>query len=171
MRNGSDINARTSHDETVFRFTVPTHQSRTLDTALTILADMAHDVTFDSAQARTEGGIVFAEWRSRQGAGNRLAHDRDAVLLGSSRYAARPVIGDTSVLRKFDVGAMRRFYERWYRPELMAVVAVGDFDAARMEKSIKEQFGSLPASATRTIRPAVEAPAGTPSRAATLHDD
>jgi zinc protease len=170
MREGEDINARTTQDETVYRFTVPTDRSGVLDTAMAILADMAHEVSFDPQEARTEGGIVFAEWRSSRGARARLSRDRDALLLGDSRYTSRPTIGDTAVLRRFDVRAMRRFYDDWYRPELMAIVAVGDFDAPAVEQMIKKRFSALPPSATRRARPEIGAPRVMPSRAATLTD-
>jgi len=170
MRAGEDINARTNQDEAVYRFTVPTNRPGVLDTAMAILADMAHDVTFDPEEARTEGGIVFSEWRSTRGARDRLSHDRDALLLAGSRYAKRPTIGDTVVLRRFDVRAMRRFYTDWYRPELMAVVVVGDFDAPTVEQQVKRQFSVLPTSPTPRARPSVDVPGVLPSRATTLTD-
>lgn len=170
MREGEDINASTNQDETVYRFTVPTNRPGVLDTAMAILADMAHEVTFDAEQARTEGGIVFSEWRSSRGARDRLGRERDALLLGGSRYGQRPTIGDTAVLRRFDVHAMRRFYDDWYRPELMAVVAVGDFDAPTVEQLVRKQFAVLPSSATPRARPKIDVPVVTPSRGATLTD-
>ena len=144
MRAGDDVNASTGFDETIYRLTIPTERPETIDTALAMLADWAHEVTFDSSEARREAGVVFEEWRVRSGASRRLTTAHDSVLLGGSRYAVRSPIGDTTVLRRFDVGAMRRFYRRWYRPALMAVVAVGDFDAGEVEALVRKRFGAIP---------------------------
>src|SRR5215208_1745639 len=126
----------------------------------------------DARQRRRAPGIVFEEWRTRMGAYRRLVEARDALLLGGSRYAGRPTIGDTAVLRKFDVGAIRRFYRDWYRPELMAVVAVGDFDATDVEGQIERRFGAIPASRDPRPRPrpTVSRPAADRPRVAVLSD-
>ena len=172
MREGDDINASTGTDETIYRLTVPTDSAGVLDTAIAILADWAYEATLDSAAARREAGIVFEEWRTRMGAYRRLVEARDTLLLGGSRYAGRPTIGDTAVLRKFDVGAIRRFYRDWYRPELMAVVAVGDFDATDVEGQIERRFGAIPASRDPRPRPrpTVSRPAADRPRVAVLSD-
>ena len=170
MRGGSDINATTSQDETVFHITIPTDRPEVIDTALAILADMAHNATFDPVEAQQEAGVVMSEWRSRSDAGQRLYDERTALLLAGSFYANHPTIGDTAVLRRFDVSAMRRFYTDWYRPELMAVVAVGDFDAAKVERLIVRHFAELPTSATPRSRPAVSVTRGGAPRATVLTD-
>jgi zinc protease len=155
MRLGEDLNAFTGYDETTYDLTIPTDRRVLIDSGLTILADWAHAVTFDSTQARLEGSIVFEEWRSRRGAGQRLSDARDTVLLRGTRYAGRRIIGDTATLRRFDVGAMRRFYRDWYRPDLMAVIAVGDFDAVAVEKLLRRRFAEIPRSAVARPTPDV----------------
>ena len=170
MRPGDDINARTSVDETVYRITVPTGRAGALDTAMAILADMAHEATFNPAEARTEAGIVFEEWRSSRGARARLSDQRNALLLAGSPYSGHPIIGDTAVLRRFSVGAMRRFYTDWYRPELMAVAVVGDFEPRAIEKLVKKHFGDIPSSTAPRIRPTIIVPRARAPRAATLTD-
>ncbi len=170
MRGGSDINATTSQDETVFHLTVPTDRLGVIDTALAILADMAHNATFDPVEARQEAGVVMSEWRSRSDAGQRLYDERTALLLAGSLYANHPTIGDTAVLRRFDVGAMQRFYADWYRPELMAVVAVGDFDAQKVERLIMRHFAELPTSSTPRTRPTTVVTRGSAPRAKVLTD-
>jgi zinc protease len=153
MRLGDDVNATTGFDETIYRLTIPAERTAALDTGVTILAEWAHAVTLDSAEARREAPVVFEEWRSRRDADGRVIEARDQILLGGSRYASRAVIGDTASLRRFDVAAMRRFYRDWYRPELMAVVAVGDFDAASVERLIRKRLGEIPKSAHPRSRP------------------
>ena len=112
MRSGTDINASTSEDETIVRITVPTSRPGAIDTAIAILADMAHEATFDPHEARDEGGVVMSEWRSRSNISLRKRDARDALLLANSSYATHSVIGDTATLRKFDVAAMRRLARR-----------------------------------------------------------
>lgn len=170
MRQGSDINASTSNDETIYHITIPTNRAGALDTALAILAGMAHEATFDLNEARQEAGVVMSEWRSRSDAGQRLSDERDAVIFAGSAYAGRTPIGDTAVLRRFDVGAMRRFYTDWYRPDLMSVVAVGDFDAVIAERLIKKHFGGIPASESPRHRPEFTVSRATAPRAAVLRD-
>lgn len=153
MRRGEGANATTTVDETVFRLTIPADRRGALDTALAMLSGMAHEAQFDPAEARGEAGIVFEEWRSRRDASQRVSDDRNVILLAGSPYAARPVIGDTAVLRRFDLHAMRRFYERWYRPELMAVVVVGTIDADEVTDLVARHFGRIPRSALPGRRP------------------
>ena len=147
MRLGEDVNATTSYDETVYRLTIPTGRRAVIDSAIMILADWAHAVTFDSAAARQEGAIVFEEWRTRRTADDRVDAARDSLLFRGSRYADRPVIGDTATLRRFDVTGMRRFYHDWYRPERMAVIVVGAVDVRATERALRRQLEAIPRSA------------------------
>ena len=143
MRFGPDVNAYTSFDETVYLLTVPSDSLALLDTGLQILDDWARGITFDSLEVEKERGVVIEEWRQGQGAGSRMQRQQLPVLLRGSRYAERMPIGTIESLRTVTVEAVRRFYEDWYRPELMAVVAVGDFDGDRMEQRIREQFADF----------------------------
>lgn len=144
MRFGPDINAYTSFDETVYQLTVPTDSAGPLATGLQILDDWARGISFDSVEVEKERGVVIEEWRLGQGAGSRLQEKQFPVLLRGSRYADRLPIGTRESLEEFSPAAARRFYRDWYRPELMAVVAVGDFDADSMEAAIRERFSALP---------------------------
>src|SRR5687768_4667389 len=140
MRFGPDINAYTSFDETVYMLQVPTDSAHIMTTALQILEDWAHLQTFDSLEIEKERGVVVEEWRGGRGAGARVSDKQFPVLLGGSRYANRLIIGTRESLLGFSPAAARRFYADWYRPELMAIVAVGDFDGKAMEKKIRAQF-------------------------------
>ena len=159
MRRGSGINATTSLDETIYRVTVPIDRPGAIDTSLAMLAGIANGVRFDRVDGRREGQVVIEEWRSERDFYQRVADSRQALLFAGTPYASRPVIGDTAILRRFDVDAMRRFYTTWYRPELMAVVVVGDFDSDEIEGLVKKRFAAIPRSASPRRRP----PPGTPT--------
>jgi zinc protease len=170
MRLGDDLNATTSYDETVYRLTVPTDRSAELDSAIMMLADWAHAVTFDSAAARQEAPIVFEEWRTYRNARERLSEARDTLVLRGSRYATRGIIGDTTTLRRFDVAAMRRFYRDWYRPDRMAVVVVGDIDVRIVERTLRRELGAIPRATAQRPAPLLEKATGPDGRVVLLTD-
>ncbi|HEX6912019.1 MAG TPA: insulinase family protein, partial [Longimicrobium sp.] len=153
MRFGPDVNAYTSFDETVYMLQLPTDSAGVLDTGLQILRDWATDISLDSAEVELERGVVMEEWRLSRGAGGRVSDRQFPFLFAGSRYADRLPIGDTAVLRHAPVSALRRFYERWYRPDMTAIVAVGDFDPREMEAKIRAEFGAIPSYASSTSRP------------------
>ena len=158
MRFGADLNAYTSFDETVYMLTVPTDTGTALERGFDILEDWAGAQTLDAAEIDKERGVVIEEWRLGQGADARMRDRMFPVLFSGSRYAERLPIGTTRVLESFRPEVLARFYRDWYRPELMAVIAVGDFDAAEVERSIRERFGRIPASAGGPERPRFEVP-------------
>ncbi|CAN5592492.1 insulinase family protein [soil metagenome] len=143
MRFGPDINAYTSFDETVYMLTLPTDSAGVVEQGFQILEDWAHGITFDPEEVERERGVVIEEWRLGQGAGTRMQKRHLPALLQASRYAQRLPIGTRESLESFDVEALQRFYRDWYRPDLMAVVVVGDVDPAEMEARIREHFAGL----------------------------
>ena len=143
MRYGPDINAFTSFDETVYMVTIPTDTAAIVDKGFAILSEWANNVTFDSATVEKERPVVIEEWRLGQGAENRMQNKWFPVLFAGSRYASRLPIGDKSILESYTVRTLRRYYDTWYRPDLMAVVAVGDFDKKQIEALIKRHLGPL----------------------------
>jgi len=145
MRFGADVNAYTSFDETVYMLTVPTDKPEMMDKAMLILEDWAHNLSFDPAETEKERGVVMEEWRLGQGANMRMLQKIFPVVLKGSRYADRLPIGKPEIIQKGSAERLKQFYTDWYRPDLMAVVAVGDFDKAAMEKMITTHFGSIPA--------------------------
>lgn len=147
MRFGADVNAYTSFDETVYMLTVPTDKPEMMDKAMLILEDWAHNLSFDPAEIEKERGVVMEEWRLGQGANMRMLQKIFPVVLKGSRYADRLPIGKPEIIQKGSAERLKQFYTDWYRPDLMAVVAVGDFDKAAMEKMITTHFGSIPAAA------------------------
>jgi zinc protease len=158
MRFGPDVNAYTSFDETVYMLQVPTDTPSVVATAFQILDDWAHAVSFDSVEIDKERGVVIEEWRLGQGAGARMRDKQFPVIFKGSKYADRLPIGTKGSLESFRHEAARRFYQTWYRPNLMAVVAVGDFDGAEIERQIRSHFGDLRNPASPRPRPVVDVP-------------
>jgi zinc protease len=153
MRFGAHLNASTSFDETVYQLTVPTDSVSMLARALDILEDWASAVTFDAEELERERGVVIEEWRLGLGANQRMFDRQLPILFQGSRYAERLPIGDIETLRTAPREALVRFYRDWYRPDLMAVIAVGDFDVALVEELVRERFTRLAGPAVARPRP------------------
>lgn len=148
VRFGADLNAYTSFDQTVYILPVPTDTAAILAKGFQILEDWAHGQKFDSLEVVNERNVVREEWRGSKGANERMMQKILPVALKGSRYADRLPIGNEVSIMKASPSVLRRFYRDWYRPDLMAVIAVGDFDEAMIESQIKRHFGR--------IRPAVK---------------
>lgn len=144
MRFGADLNAYTSFDETVYMLQVPTDKPGAMERAFQVLEDWARNVTFDPAEIDKERGVVMEEWRIRRGAGARTTEKLFPIIFKGSRYATRLPIGMPEIIQNARPERLTQFYKDWYRPDLMAVVAVGDFDKAAIEKLVNTHFGSLP---------------------------
>jgi zinc protease len=158
MKFGAHVNAYTSFDETVFMLQVPTDTLEVLDRSLLILEDWAHNVTFDPVEIEKERGVITEEWRLGLGAQARIRDKEFPILLKDSRYAARIPIGLMEVVQHFQPEVLKRFYANWYRPDLLGVVAVGDFDTAAVEALIKKHFGPLTGPASPRPRPTYDVP-------------
>lgn len=158
MRFGADINAYTGFDETVYMLEVPTDSAGMLETGLQILEEWAHEITLDSLEIEKERGVVLEEWRLGRGAASRVQDEQFPVLFRGSRYAERLPIGEPEVLESFGHDALRRFYEDWYRPDLMAVIAVGDFDPQAVAAAIADRFGRIEARPEAPPRPEFDVP-------------
>ncbi len=159
MRFGPSVNAYTSFDETVYMLQVPTEKPEVMDRAFLILEDWAHGLTLDPAEIDKERGVVKEEWRLRRGAFARMQDKQFPVMLQGSRYAERLPIGKTDVIDTFKPERIKAFYQDWYRPDLMTVIAVGDFDPAAVEAMITAHFGSIPAAVNPKPRPSYDVPA------------
>jgi zinc protease len=143
MRFGADVNASTGFDETTYMLTVPTDKADILEKSFLVLEDWAHNVTLDPAEIEKERGVIMEEWRLRRGAGARMTDKLFPLLLEGSRYADRLPIGKTDVIQNARPERLKQFYTDWYRPDLMAVVVVGDIDKTAVEALIKKHFGPL----------------------------
>jgi zinc protease len=142
-RFGPDLNAYTSFDETVYMLQVRTDDKEQFDNGMLILRDWADGITFDSAEIDKERGVVISEWRSRLSADQRMQQEYLPMLYYKSRYADRLPIGDPEIVNTAPYPVIKRFYADWYRPELMALLVVGNVDPDMIEKQIREQFGSV----------------------------
>ena len=144
VRFGPHINASTGFDETIYKLAVPTDKPEPVDLTLQILEEWAGAVTFLPADVDAERGVVLAEKRDKLGAEERLLESAVEKLFAGTRYAKRLPIGLPEIIAKSAPEALVRYYRDWYRPDNMAVIAVGDFDPAAIEKKITERFGALP---------------------------
>lgn len=151
---GRNINAYTSHNETVYNISaVPTTDEKLLDTCLLILHDWSYYLTLDEKEIDEERGVISEEWRTRRNSAFRLRAQTTPVLLKDSKYAVRDVIGNLDVIKNFKSETIREFYRHWYRTDLEAIAIVGDFDVAKMEQKIKEMFSTVPAVENPQERP------------------
>jgi zinc protease len=143
VKLGADLNAYTGFDETVYMLPVPTERKENVETAFTVLEDWAHGLTLNADDIDKERGIVLEEARLHKGAGERMQKALAPKLFNGSRYALRDPIGKEDVIRNAPPDALRRFYHDWYRPDLMAVIVVGDIDPAEAERLVKAHFAGL----------------------------
>ncbi len=158
MRLGPGVNANTGFDETVYMLHVPTDNPEAMRKAFLFLGDVAHDLSFEPDAIQKERGVIIEEWRQGRGADARMRDQQTPILLKNSRYAMRQPIGSKDSIESFAPDALKRFYGDWYRPDLMAVIAVGDFNPAEVEKLIKDRFGAIPAPDKPRPRPEFQVP-------------
>ncbi|MCX6539591.1 MAG: insulinase family protein [Acidobacteria bacterium] len=158
MRLGPGVNADTGFDETVYMLHVPTDNPEAMRKAFLFLADVAHSLSFDQTAIDKERGVIVEEWRQGRGADARMRDQQLPMLLRGSRYSERVPIGTRESIEGFKPEALKRFYADWYRPDLMAVIAVGDFNKSAVEALIKAQFKAIPAPARPRPRASFEVP-------------
>jgi len=170
VKFGADLNAYTSFDETVYVLPVPSDRKQDIDKAFLVLEDWAHGLTLNAADIDKERDIILEETRLGKGAGDRMQKVLMPKIYNGSRYADRLPIGREEVIRNFKPEALRRFYQDWYRPDLMAVVAVGDIDPAQAEQLIKRHFAGLKNPAHERTRSYADIPARSGSEALVVTD-
>lgn len=140
---GADLNAYTSFDETVYMLPIPTDNPKNIETGFQILQDWAQGALMTDKDINEERKVVLEESRLGKGAQDRMQKKFLPKLLGDSRYGYRLPIGKDQLLKTFKPEVLRRYYKEWYRPNLMAVVVVGDITAAKAEEMIKQYFSPL----------------------------
>ena len=143
VKFGAHLNAYTSFDETVYILPIPSDDPEKLEKGFQIIEDWAHNALLEGQDIDDERGVVLEELRLRQGADDRMMQKYLPKLLYGSKYVDRLPIGTKENLETFDYESIRRFYKDWYRPDLMAVIAVGDADVSVLEEKIKEHFGKI----------------------------
>jgi zinc protease len=140
---GNDLNAYTSFDETVYMLPIPTDKPGNIEKGFQILEDWAHNVSFLNEDIDGERNVILEESRLGKGADERMFKKIYPEIFAGSKYANRLPIGKDSIIKNFQHDAIRRFYKNWYRPNLMAVVVVGDIDVNVAEAFIKKHFAGL----------------------------
>ena len=144
MEFGPEINAYTSFDETVYMLRVPLDKEEYVDKGLQVLYDWSSQVTDSDEEINKERGVIREEWRGGRGAQERMLNKWLPVFLHKSKYAERLPIGKISVIDSFKPEVLRRYRKDWYRPDLQAVIIVGDFDQKKMVELVKERFSTIP---------------------------
>jgi zinc protease len=158
IKFGADLNAYTSFDQTVYILPIPTEDRKNIDQGFSVLQDWAQGLTLEDSAIDAERAVVLEELRIGKGADDRMRKVLFPKLFNGSRYADRLPIGKEHILQTFKHDALRRFYHDWYRPDLMAVVVVGDIEPAEAEKLIRAHFSGLKNPAHERPRPYAQIP-------------
>lgn len=167
---GNDLNAYTGFDETVYILPIPTDKPGNIEKGFQVLEDWAHNVTYNDDDIDDERAIILEESRLGKGAGDRMFKKIYPKLFEGSKYAKRLPIGQDSIIKNFKHDAIRRFYKDWYRPNLMAVIVVGDIDPAQAETLIRKHFTGLTNPANERPRVYADVPAYASSEAMVVTD-
>ena len=145
MKFGPEINAETGFDETVYMLKVPLDSSVFMEKGLQVLYDWASQNTDSDEEINKERGIIHEEYRGGRDANYRMQMKWLPVFLHNSKYAERLPIGKMEIVDNCPPEALRRFRADWYRPDLQAVIVVGDFDQEKMVETVKQKFSQIPA--------------------------
>lgn len=168
---GSDLNAYTSFDETVYILPIPTDDEEKLRNGFLVMKDWAGGLLLTDEDIDAERTIIVEEWRTGQGTEQRMRDQYLPALLYESKYAERLPIGDMDIIRNAPYEDLRRYYRDWYRPDNMAVVAVGDVEPDRVVKLIETYFGELENPANAAERKDYEIPAHTETLVKVVTDE
>ncbi|MGN6177903.1 MAG: insulinase family protein, partial [Mucilaginibacter sp.] len=160
---GTNINAYTSFDQTVYNLThVPTNREGIVDTTLLILHDWSGGITNYDKDIDEERKIIHEEWRTRSSAGLRMMEkDFLPTLLAGTPYAHRLPIGSMDVVDNFKPQELKDYYKKWYRPDLQAIVVVGDIDPKLVLAKLTKLFEDIPAPVNPAKREYVSVPDNT----------
>jgi zinc protease len=153
MAFGPDTNAHTSYGETVYQLMLPDSGQKTLSDGLQLLADYAGGALLLPEEVNKERGVILAEKRERDSAGIRVYKASLEQAFAGTLIARRFVIGEDKVLQTADAALLRQYYERWYRPDNMIVVAVGDAEPALLKELISSHFSPLKARTEEAVCP------------------
>lgn len=157
VRFGADLNANTGPDETVYQLPLPSDNPELLANGLQIMRDWAQEANIEAEDVARERHVILEEKRYRQGLQQRYEEQSIPVYTNQSRYSSRLPIGTEPVLQKVTAEQIRSFYKDWYRPNLEAILVVGDIDVDQMEKDIKAKFSDLKNPVKEKERPAYRA--------------
>lgn len=150
---GSNINAYTGFDETVYNLSdVPVDVPGLVDSCLLILNDWSDYISLTDKEIDLERGVIEEEWRTSKNASRRMMFEIIPVVLQGSKYARRDILGDINVIKNFRYNTLRSFYHEWYRTDLQAIAVVGDINVDETESKIRTLFSKLPAKENSTPR-------------------
>ena len=152
VRFGSDLNAYTSFDETVYQLPIPSDDPELLKNGLQVMRDWAQDAMLDTEEINKERGIIMEEMRGGRGAQQRMRDQYFPVMLNGSRYSDRLPIGTEKIVMNFDPEVIRQFHKDWYRPDLQSLIIVGDIDPKQMEAEVKRLFSDMKIPANKKPR-------------------
>jgi len=152
IKFGGDLNAFTSFDQTVYQLPLPTDDPVLLQNGFQIMRDWAYEALLDSSEIEKERGVILEEKRLRSNAQQRLRDRYFPVILNDAKYSRRVPIGTEEVLKNFDRSTLLGFYRKWYRPDLQALIVVGDIDVAVTEKTIRTLFSDIKSPVTAPVR-------------------
>ncbi len=147
IKFGVNLNAYTSVDQTVYNISsVPISRQGVIDSCLLILSDWSHNLLLTDKEIDKERGVVQEEWRTRRTgmAMQRLAEQSMPIIYKGTKYADCMPIGNMNIIQNFKYKDLRDYYKRWYRPDLQAIIVVGDIDVNQIENKIKKLFNSIP---------------------------
>ncbi|MBO4673566.1 MAG: insulinase family protein [Bacteroidaceae bacterium] len=144
VKFGENLNAYTSFDETVYNIdNVNVETPGALDSCLLILHDWSHDLLLEGTEIDKERGVINEEWRSRSSAMMRMYEKALPEVYPGSKYGERLPIGTMDIVMNFPHDALRSYYRKWYRPDLQAIVIVGDINLDEMEQKIQNVFADI----------------------------
>jgi len=159
---GADLNAYTSFDETVYILPIPTDKAGNLEKGFQIIEDWAHNALLTDKDIDEERGVVLEESRLGKGADDRMMQRYFPVYASGTKYAERLPIGKDNILKNFKPETIRAYYRDWYRPNLQAVIVVGDIDTATAMRYLRKHFAGLtnpansPLRTAETVKPRTE---------------
>lgn len=147
VKFGTNLNAYTSVEQTVYHIdSAPISRESIVDSCLLVLHDWSHCLLLEDQEIDKERGVIHEEWRTRRAgkAIQRMMEDVLPTIYAGTKYADCLPIGSMDIVDNFPYQDLRDYYEKWYRPDLQAIVVVGDIDCAKTEKKIKQIFGDIP---------------------------
>lgn len=153
IKFGTNINAYTSFDETVYYINnIPTTNQQLMDSALLVLHDWSNAIALEEEELENERGVIREEWRTRGGAQQRLWDQLLPKMYPGSKYAKRMPIGNIDVINNFKPEEIRAYYHKWYRPDMQGIIVVGNVNVDEMEQKIKALFSPITLDAERATR-------------------
>ena len=159
MKFGPEVNAYTTYEQTVYMLEIPADNPEILRTSLLVLRDWACAVSFEQEEIDKERGVILEEWRARtQNLSGRFSAFEEPIYVRGSRFEERPVLGDMDIIKNISRARIVDFYKKWYRPEFMSVIAIGDIKSSVLENAIKETMGTIPAYKSKIRLPEYSVP-------------